>query len=49
MIKPINAMVEVNETKFIKDICKSLLKTPSQKAKDRNNNALQLLRKARHG
>lgn len=49
MTKPINAMVEVTESKYVAEICSSLLKKPSEKAQKRNNRALQLLRRARRG
>ncbi|AUM93749.1 TPA: hypothetical protein LA742_002868 [Clostridium botulinum] len=45
--KTINAMVEITETKHIKEVCTSLLKKPSEKTQERNRQALQLLRKAR--
>jgi len=49
MIKPINAMVEVTETKYINQICESLIKKPSIKVQERNSKALNLLRRARRG
>lgn len=49
IVKPINAMVEITETKYIKEVCTSLFKKPSEKTQERNYKALQLLRKARRG
>ncbi|KEI83922.1 hypothetical protein N493_18535 (plasmid) [Clostridium botulinum B2 433] len=48
-LRTINAMVEITETKHIKEVCTSLFKKPSEKTQERNRQALQLLRKARRG
>lgn len=48
-IKPIRPCVEVSEEKYVKEIISSLQKEPSASSIKRNEECLNLLRKARRG
>jgi hypothetical protein len=48
-IKPIRPCVEVTEERYVKEILSSLQKKPSANSIKRNEECLNLLRKARRG